>query len=753
MLTAGALLGGTALALSPLPAELGLVTESCNHGKALRQLDAARDTRSQTRALLTDLTLSSDPTAQDLAREIAGLGFTPATQPTGWRQKAVDVSDQLNALESDDPQVREVAARLARAGFGPTPADLLPKEPPPPEPGPLGGIGQSLDGAAESAVGAVESAGEAVADAATPPAATESTGSGSGPAAANPNRQAEPPLPPTCIDQTEATAAPAAPAAAPRQPDTTPGAPAAQPEPTSQQDEEVTSSEPPADQPDADSPDSDSDSGAGSGAGSPDSSSLDDADGPGAPGDDTRSAGPQETTATDPDSADETERVSDTGGREEADGSASGAPGSADNSPDNNSAADSGSSSSSGSGSTGGGSGSGSVEDLETARVALELVGELMQALGASSDTDAGQIQQSVLQVLDRDQLEKLGADPADLDKLDQLGAAGSDNTDTDTGAGSSGSPSSDTDRSGSGGSGDVADSGGSTSGDDAGAGSGGTGSRESEPGESRSGDSESGTQPTTETETGSGGGSGEGWESGAQRLAEQVSEAADTDPLAEQLADTLNTAGIGTDTSTGTGGGSDGGSTGSDGADRSPGEASTSGDDRDRESGSASDETPEVGERSQAGEQIRRPSDRQTDTSGSGDADRGGGQQPPTDQEGSDPEERPAGPDTGQGGDGEQPRDPENTQAAPGAAPAGGTDAATWDRLAECESGGDWSINTGNGYSGGLQFAPSTWQAFGGEGAAHEASREEQIAVAERVQEGQGWGAWPACSSRLGLR
>ena len=77
----------------------------------------------------------------------------------------------------------------------------------------------------------------------------------------------------------------------------------------------------------------------------------------------------------------------------------------------------------------------------------------------------------------------------------------------------------------------------------------------------------------------------------------------------------------------------------------------------------------------------------------------------------------------------------------------------STWDALAECESSGNWSANTGNGYSGGLQFSPSTWRAFGGEGSAHNASRSEQIAVAERVLDGQGWGAWPACSRELGLR
>jgi resuscitation-promoting factor RpfA len=85
--------------------------------------------------------------------------------------------------------------------------------------------------------------------------------------------------------------------------------------------------------------------------------------------------------------------------------------------------------------------------------------------------------------------------------------------------------------------------------------------------------------------------------------------------------------------------------------------------------------------------------------------------------------------------------------------APAAHAADSTWDRLAHCESSGDWSINTGNGYSGGLQFSPRTWKAFGGIGLAHHASREQQIAVAERVLAKQGWGAWPACSRKLGLR
>ncbi|MEX5299987.1 transglycosylase family protein [Kocuria sp. CPCC 205292] len=85
-------------------------------------------------------------------------------------------------------------------------------------------------------------------------------------------------------------------------------------------------------------------------------------------------------------------------------------------------------------------------------------------------------------------------------------------------------------------------------------------------------------------------------------------------------------------------------------------------------------------------------------------------------------------------------------------ALPANAAPASTWDALAECESGGNWGISTGNGFSGGLQFTPSTWAAFGGQGAPQDASREQQIAVAENVLDGQGWGAWPACSAKLGL-
>jgi nucleoid-associated protein YgaU len=85
-------------------------------------------------------------------------------------------------------------------------------------------------------------------------------------------------------------------------------------------------------------------------------------------------------------------------------------------------------------------------------------------------------------------------------------------------------------------------------------------------------------------------------------------------------------------------------------------------------------------------------------------------------------------------------------------AAPANAASTDTWDALAQCEGSGDWQINTGNGYYGGLQFSASTWAAYGGSGSAANASKSEQIAVAERVLAGQGWGAWPSCSAQLGL-
>lgn len=87
----------------------------------------------------------------------------------------------------------------------------------------------------------------------------------------------------------------------------------------------------------------------------------------------------------------------------------------------------------------------------------------------------------------------------------------------------------------------------------------------------------------------------------------------------------------------------------------------------------------------------------------------------------------------------------------APVAAPAS-TSGTNWDAVAACESGNNWSINTGNGYQGGLQFSPSTWNGYGGQEfapTADQATREQQIVVAERVRAGQGMGAWPTCGAR----
>ena len=85
----------------------------------------------------------------------------------------------------------------------------------------------------------------------------------------------------------------------------------------------------------------------------------------------------------------------------------------------------------------------------------------------------------------------------------------------------------------------------------------------------------------------------------------------------------------------------------------------------------------------------------------------------------------------------------------APPPAPAPKAYSVNWDAIAQCESGGNWAISTGNGYGGGLQFTSGTWHANGGGGSAASASREEQIRVAENVLHSQGIGAWPVCGRR----
>jgi hypothetical protein len=86
------------------------------------------------------------------------------------------------------------------------------------------------------------------------------------------------------------------------------------------------------------------------------------------------------------------------------------------------------------------------------------------------------------------------------------------------------------------------------------------------------------------------------------------------------------------------------------------------------------------------------------------------------------------------------------------GAAPAEAASTSTWDEIAQCEASGNWHIDTGNGYYGGLQFSMGTWRAHGGSGNPARNTKAKQIKIAEKVLSSQGWGAWPACSSKLGL-
>lgn len=96
-----------------------------------------------------------------------------------------------------------------------------------------------------------------------------------------------------------------------------------------------------------------------------------------------------------------------------------------------------------------------------------------------------------------------------------------------------------------------------------------------------------------------------------------------------------------------------------------------------------------------------------------------------------------------------EEAKEPDEALSLPAPVPSLGV----WDRLAQCESTGRWNANTGNGFYGGLQFLLSTWRANTGTGFPHLHSRAEQIRVAQIVQARYGWGQWPVCSRRLGLR
>jgi hypothetical protein len=100
-------------------------------------------------------------------------------------------------------------------------------------------------------------------------------------------------------------------------------------------------------------------------------------------------------------------------------------------------------------------------------------------------------------------------------------------------------------------------------------------------------------------------------------------------------------------------------------------------------------------------------------------------------------------------------PAPPPTTTTTRPPAPANGDpdDPATWDKLAQCESGGNWSMNSGNGYYGGLQFSLASWQEVGGTGYPHQHTKAEQIKRGKLLQARYGWGQWPYCSRQLGYR
>ena len=92
------------------------------------------------------------------------------------------------------------------------------------------------------------------------------------------------------------------------------------------------------------------------------------------------------------------------------------------------------------------------------------------------------------------------------------------------------------------------------------------------------------------------------------------------------------------------------------------------------------------------------------------------------------------------------------STTAPPGSGSGDPDNPATWEALAQCESGGNWSLNTGNGYYGGLQFSLATWQSVGGAGYPHQATKAEQILRGQILQARAGWGQWPHCANKLGF-
>jgi hypothetical protein len=272
------------------------------------------------------------------------------------------------------------------------------------------------------------------------------------------------------------------------------------------------------------------------------------------------------------------------------------------------------------------------------------------------------------------------------------------------------------------------------------------TGNRGAGPAERSAREADGGAATTRGTRTG---GAAPGWEAKARMLAEQLEIAGD-DPVARRLSDELAAQGItarGADTAAG------------DGARETTG-TETARDDRagargqERGEESRDDEAADAGGAGEPGRsgEARRGTD--TDDSGPASeeaADESADDQRPGDESADD--DQPATDETaGNESAGDERRRGE-APAEPGDARTGSSD---WDRLAQCESSGNWSIDTGNGYRGGLQFDAATWKAYGGDqyaSSADKATREQQIAVAEKVRDDRGgYSAWPACSARLGL-
>ncbi|WP_269466013.1 transglycosylase family protein [Pseudonocardia sp. HH130630-07] len=590
-------------------------------------------TRDQARTLLADAALNDDPRAQDLARQLAGLGLTPATRPAGWQQLAVDVSDQLNG--TTDPRLRAVAVKLAAAGYGPTPSDLMTR--------PAAGSAAPEDGAApivdlpEGCVDRVASTGQAP----EPPGADGSTTGLLG----------------ELVDQlsasndTEATALSDAISSA-----VVPAAEAVVPE------QVIDLQFDPADleeAPEAAAPEPEATTGTGSGStdgGTADSTetstgtSTDGTTGGWQDGARALVAQVDAAAATDPLAAelattlDRLELLPDTGKRAATDGAT--APGAA--------------------------------------------------AWEAGAERLAAQVTAAV----DVDPLAKVLAD--------RLTAAGfaAPAQDSTSDSDSSGSDSS---------------------------GSGDTTSRDSDSG--------------TDSDSGSGSDSASDSDSGS-----------DSDSDADSR-DSGSDGGSGSERDSG----SSGSGSGNDAAERTTG-------------GSAARSTPAEGAGDTAGEDIVRPGSRAA-TAPKPVEPAPAADPAPIRAPAADPSKGvPLEPVPGAATEGAAPwetgaallvdevteaagKDPlarelaDKLTAAGFGSGRGAVQGATWDKLAQCESGGDWTIDTGNGYSGGLQFAPATWEAFGGSGPAHQASRTEQISVAEKVLAAQGWEAWPACSAELGLR